>query len=87
MFDSTGFTYVLTFSKIIVQKYQDSTRRQQNFENDRRYQSFVGGIPTKNIKKKGPVGQDIEKYQIYISCFLVDMKFISKLLKVLLMDS
>ena len=47
MFDSVGFTYVLIFWKMIVQKYQDSTP-EQFFENARRYQVFW----THHISKK-----------------------------------
>ena len=41
------------FQKMIVRTYQDSTRRQNNFENARRYQSLWGGGPNKDSKNIG----------------------------------
>ena len=70
------------FQKMIVRKYQDSTRRQKFFENARRYQFFWGGIPTKNIKKIESGGSKFEKvrfmffdrYEINIQAFLYFIK-------------
>ena len=66
---------------MIVQKYQDSTRRQNNFENARGYQSFLGGIPTKHINKISSVGSNyggftkfvfhvFDRYEIHIQAFV-----------------
>ena len=54
MFDSVGLTYVDIFSKIIVPKYKDSTRRQHFVENIRRYHFlfFLGGGGQKQFKTK-----------------------------------
>ena len=73
----------------MVHKYQDSMRRQTNFENTRRYQSFLGvGVPNKIQQQVSVWWVQIWRIsQIYISCSLIDMKFISKLFSGLLMGN